>query len=50
MVGGRIGLSKETAKLKIDTTKVITRRVKYAPKNKDKGLIQMLLRERGFGV
>ena len=55
LVGGRIGMSKETlkhlrkiaAKLKIDTTKVITHRVKYGLKNKGKGLIQVLW-ERGF--
>ena len=55
LVGGCIGLSRETlkhlrkiaAKLKIDTTKVITHRVKYGLKNKGKGLIQVLW-ERGF--
>ena len=42
MVGGRIGLSKETlkhlrkivSKLKIDTSKVITHRVKYGLKKR----------------
>ena len=55
LVGGRIGLSKETlnqprkiaAKLNIDTTKVITHRVKYGLKKKGKGWLQVLW-ERGF--
>ena len=55
LVGGRIGLIKETlkhlrkiaAKLNIDTTKVITHRFKYVLKNKGKGFLQVLW-ERGF--
>ena len=56
LVGGRIGLSKETLKhirkvaekMNIDNAKVIVHRVKYGLKNKGKGLLQVLWGERFY--